>query len=1125
MDHYSHTCPYCFSPVEVERSEAPVGIMRCPACGFVIKLSDHGAAISNVKVFQCNSCNKLSLYNDTPKKPVCLSCGSECTQFSGNELPEEEIIFQAEEEAELLKKRRKEEKKRLRRSRWRNPLKGKWKKLSKKTRRAVRISVAAVIALFIGYQFFNRPEAIASSLAYADMQNVWDEFRAKNPYNLQIEGIKKYDDNSYVAIISEPSEFVSKNKLVSFFDDYNCAYMLCRRRIGYDGWVQDFVVSFNDLKEKDLPKFTKKLSKLLYNTDYKAHLVALSKMPEYVPFSDQDLNLQVSAPELRQWMITDKEPLISPKDSTKVFSLPELFEDGKKGIYFSRKPGFVVWILEKGDQKIGKFREQARMFSLDSDLILGAVSQKNLVAIIGRERSISTLELPPMRTETLRMLAGVENDELAQSYQRHSMFAGKLENGQDFAPILLSPQLWHTEYGSILNLTDQMLKSWSENGEREYAEFNHAKPVDFPFEKGAAIEVGNGQLTYNWNTKGLGYVVDDGDCKVYALNRTGSLPVSYITDANLTASSEEEVFQAEEKAYDFFSNLSSPNLAKVVQYMAMYQIFHHFGIRLPTEEVDEGNVISTPSSMIDEARETVGSLSELDYGMRLSIANNIDPIITIESYDEYKEGPARPAFMMPGGLIASVPDTSQLNLTALWQYQQLISKLDTVSALLPEMRGDTALFNSLTEVLAGSSMMVRYYENDGPMGINPGKFINQIKKLQKMRSGNFAEAVAFNPSDYEVKLPEFDTKKEKVEYFHQILGRSGGALQKYHYMLNKGKAEEYMQAYVENNEGRNREWIKCPTVVLSVDTKNPFTVIGGHNLNAGVTVFNVNRHLDQGRVLVKKSDEATKTLDISAADAASRVGEPGYLKRALKLNRTDFTGEGIQLKTRQDVASSTERRSARGFNTADHLVISREGKDYTINGKKTGATVGDLVNEAAANIDNGKAHTSVTLEFRNLCEDECMAIVESFGEVRLKKGSTLGRIPCEALDVQNIVTENLSNGNVRVKLAVRSTAVKDLLESSGSSTSETKETPDLSAWNRIRQYFMIFEVPKAKVESLVALIRSYVNDNTLFHRFEFRQRSKEKGIDIQEEIDALQVARNNQKTFYVLEEGKEKQIA
>ena len=174
------------------------------------------------------------------------------------------------------------------------------------------------------------------------------------------------------------------------------------------------------------------------------------------------------------------------------------------------------------------------------------------------------------------MLALTKNDNLVQSYERYHVFAGKTHNQQDVAPIYLSDELWHTEYGNLLNLTDQMLKSWSENGQIEYVKFDHPEPIDWAFNNGAIRDLETGQLTYNWNTAGAGYVIQgDNGFDIYAVNRTGSLPVSYIP-GGMEGKVDETVNDAEELAYDFFSELSSPELVRVVQYSSLYQIFRYY---------------------------------------------------------------------------------------------------------------------------------------------------------------------------------------------------------------------------------------------------------------------------------------------------------------------------------------------------------------------------------------------------------------------------------------------------------------------------------------------------------------------------------------------------------------------
>src|SRR6185436_7894968 len=110
--------------------------------------------------------------------------------------------------------------------------------------------------------------------------------------------------------------------------------------------------------------------------------------------------------------------------------------------------------------------------------------------------------------------------------------------------------------------------------------FPYPAPAKYPFRKPVFVELGigssRGSLTYNWNTKGVGFTVNVGPVTFLALNRTGALPVSYIPDG--MARADNNVVVAEDTGYNYFSRLGDPNLARVVQYAALYQIFSAFDV-------------------------------------------------------------------------------------------------------------------------------------------------------------------------------------------------------------------------------------------------------------------------------------------------------------------------------------------------------------------------------------------------------------------------------------------------------------------------------------------------------------------------------------------------------------------
>ena len=446
MSVHIHICPHCGTQISVTGLPVEKAAAECPSCHKTVILLDYGAVIKKPTVFHCLKCNKEMIYEGRPPFAHCDNCDSiYITSEYGNCLISPDLLSKGDKgELEYKKKRDRA-----------TELRNRWKLMPQSRKNGIYAFIVLIVCICIGSYIYSLPPAIEKSLAYADMENVWKEFRKKNPYNIQIEGLKRYDDNSYVAIISEPNEHVSEENLKAFFEDYNCEFRTDSIKIGYDGWLRDAVVSFNDLDEADIPKFSAKLSELLYGTNYKASVMDFKTIPEHIAFSSFDLNGQVTEEELRKWFLDDKEQLVN-YENEEITTLPTIFSSHQKGteLYYSKESGFIVWILGTGECDKKEFRIAARKFSLDSDLIFGAIKSGNTVAVIARERCVPIYELSPMRQETLCLLASTENKALAQSYERTSLFAGKQKGGKDFAPIYLSDELWHTEYGNILNVTN-----------------------------------------------------------------------------------------------------------------------------------------------------------------------------------------------------------------------------------------------------------------------------------------------------------------------------------------------------------------------------------------------------------------------------------------------------------------------------------------------------------------------------------------------------------------------------------------------------------------------------------------------------------------------------------------------
>ncbi len=461
------------------------------------------------------------------------------------------------------------------------------------------------IILFLFFAFFQfgiiipleQQAVAANAIGTTALEDTWKQFRQIHPYGFQTVALKHVDD-ACVFVISEPSESVTETTLRSLFNKYNGSMIIKHQPLGYEGWLGDAVGSVQFANDGQFNSFTHDLFMLLYGTDYKAYYTDLDNPTEHVYFSDYRLNYSISAAELSKWFVTDKEEFKTSKGGFKTVSALLSSEiSGTNELFYSKNQGFVVWIVDpdKISYNDNSFKINARKFALDADLIIGALGNiGKKVAIIARERVVPVTTLPPLRIETIQLLATTDNDYLAQSFEVYNVFAGKNSKNEDMGPIYLSDELWHTEYGNLLNMTDQMLKSWTENNAVHDYNYDYPVPIDWAFNNGVLRDLGVTELTYNWNTAGAGYVIQDIDkLDVFAINRTGSLPVSFIPDG-MEGIVDERVNEAEELAYDFFSELNSPELVREVQYATIYQIFRYF--RDPI--IDTGLDLDNPFSVI-----------------------------------------------------------------------------------------------------------------------------------------------------------------------------------------------------------------------------------------------------------------------------------------------------------------------------------------------------------------------------------------------------------------------------------------------------------------------------------------------------------------------------------------------
>lgn len=646
----------------------------------------------------------------------------------------------------------------------------------------------------------------------------WKKFRKAYPYHIQVFALSKVSsDGSRTLIISEPPPDITIEKLLLTMDDLLLNHNIKDKRIGHDGWVKDVVVTLSG-NDDDINSLLSRLSQEVFATSYKAY--ALPLPPKGVEGNSSKLDLQISTAELKKWLIDDKETFVSIEEP-KPLALSELTTITDSTIYYSSTPGLVLWWLPNSSN-IENCAAQSRQFALDSDLIIGGISNTSGIVIVGRQRIVPIEYLPPLRFETIKLIASVQNGqngELQQSYERKYPFAGRLKENIDWAPIYLSPELVDTEYGSLLNITDQLLKGWSLSGDTHYENFDYKEPPPsaYPFKNPPLMErLNTTQLTFNWNTRGAGYTVDIGNYNIFGLYRTGALPVSYIPEGAKNENSE-TIVSAETEGYNFFGGLSDPNLVRVVQYAAVYQIFSVFNLPKPTTKAKSNDF---------PKRELERLTNSLADKITKSFATDKEALL-----GKLVLGISEQLFSKEA-LKKSVNEEVELEINKIISKDEL-QGIDTTSSSYQRNLSSQRAF--LREILTA------IVQND---------FDKQKKSLR--------EDVAYileHPNGEKVNSNRYRSMKKMI--LSQIASI---------YNL----PENYAKSIVANG------WIHTPVVVISRN-KDDYESVGGHNLGAKVSKFKSDSSVPKGFIDV----DSEGNLRISPED----VGKASTLVRDAGRNR------------------------------------------------------------------------------------------------------------------------------------------------------------------------------------------------------------------------------------------------
>ncbi len=645
-----------------------------------------------------------------------------------------------------------------------------------------------------------RPTSTAAPVPMGGAVPEWNTFRQLYPYHVQGVAFGPLRANKTRAlVVAEPPPGVTL-EAIRALDPVLGGVSIRKQLIGHDGWVLDVAGLLPAMSTEDLNLLTSRLNVLLFGTSYKSFAYEIpggTPRGNAVRLGQQGLDLKISAADLQRWLVDSRRDLVPALGGAPAQLTALIDQPGHSGVYFTADEGLVVWILPNGVD-VAQHRFAARQFALDSDLVLGAISGDKATAIIARERALPVTVLPPLRAETIFQLAAARTAGLAQSYERTIAYSGRCDEKHDWAPIYLSQQLIDTEYGSLLNITDQLLKSWSNAGETRYERFLYPNPGRYPFPKALPDHLGVTRVTYNWNTRGAGYGFDGGHYAILALNRTGALPVSYIPG---DGAGPEGVMAAEDKAYEYFAGLGDPHLTRVVQYAALYQAFINLKVGsappLIRRTPDRANPI-----LLDEL---VRTYQQLNRANTATLATMAKPLID-ENYE----------------------------------------------ALRPKMEAEIRKAEREQNARIPADAKSKFYADQ--RASLRDFWVPKVEAVRETLRGHVAAA----GGDERAGLEKFLQRQEG-----DADRRAADVLRR---MTNLVALRERL---VSDSASRARTWIHTPAVVVSWNEgANGLEVVGGHNLDAEISVFSARSSQPRGSIRLEGDKIVFNPAD---ADRVSQV--------------------------------------------------------------------------------------------------------------------------------------------------------------------------------------------------------------------------------------------------------------
>lgn len=721
----------------------------------------------------------------------------------------------------------------------------------------------------------------------------WRRFRAQHPFPYQSIALSVSSDSSRATVVvSEPPPLAERARYAELF---RAAFQVpteairrMRYQVGVDGWLEDWVISL-PLSGRDtlsLPgpdanpivvpiELASKLEFIgatLFGTRIGFYVEAIgpASLPQ-LPVGALP-NLQVTAGDLSR-LSQEKRPgwndLTPGASGQKTFGEASAFE--LPSTLVNPNSGIVMLVIPPGT-RLTDVRAEFRKFAVASDYLVGALKPKRGgLLMFGRSRSESLAVLPPLRFETLQSLAESLGQPLGQSYERQRIFAGKIGSGAyegwDWAPIYLSKQLQDSEFGTLLNIADQQLKSWSECSRVHYAGFEYPSPSEFPFGKLPAStwvmqRALSTSLIFNWNTNGFAAVSDSPQGRVVSSVGTTALPVSYIVpddsqskavrmrlqarqDRDKTVKSPIDVAtSASNVGSQYFATRGDPILARVAQNVFLYQILGEAkpfaavgaGAAAVAKAVDRSDIVS--KLLVTETTPWLTAMLGSPNGVKVALAEGAPATdlhtamqragVTAAQLSELLATPQYQAQRM-----LTIKSDVDLKIASFSQFEERWNV--AVSELKEAYARSEAAFRTHCASFSGSVSTVKekgttFLRCDwrAPVGASEPPFVDpaakRIAELKDELEAIKRESVAVE-SDVEAKSASLTTLAAQNK-----LAEAVGAELRSRATDTKDLDAVFLKILAATAQAESRGSIQTPSVVLSQNVAETDSV-GGHNID------------------------------------------------------------------------------------------------------------------------------------------------------------------------------------------------------------------------------------------------------------------------------------------------------